>query len=72
MRVVPMRIAPVAPARPMPVPPGDGLTSPTATVCAALLLALFFLVFQIASVLQAPPFPDCSFIGGSVKDSCSR
>jgi len=67
MRIVP--IAPV-PARPLPVPDGDGPTSPTAIICAALMLALVFLALQIASVLRTPSFPDCSSIGDSVKDSC--
>jgi hypothetical protein len=67
-----MRIFPIAPvpARPLRVPDGDRQASPTAIICAALMLALVFLAFQIASVLRAPPFPDCSSIGDSVKDSC--
>jgi hypothetical protein len=67
MRIVP--IAPV-PARPLRVPDSNGLASPAAMVCAALMLALVFLVLQIASVLRAPLFPDCSSIGDSVQDSC--
>jgi hypothetical protein len=35
-----------------------------------LILALVFLALQIASVLRAPLFPDCSSIGDSVKNSC--
>jgi hypothetical protein len=67
MRIVP--IAPV-PAKPLPAPDSGKLASPTAIICAALMLALVFLALQIASVLRAPPFPDCSSIGDSVKDSC--
>jgi hypothetical protein len=67
MRIVP--ITPV-PARPLLGPVGAGQPSPTAIICAALVLALVFLAFQIASDLQAPAFPDCSSIGDSVQDSC--
>jgi len=46
--------------------------SPTAGVAGlALMLALVFLALQIASALRAPPFPDCSSISDSVKDSCT-
>jgi hypothetical protein len=64
-----MRIIPAAPvpARRISIPGGS---SPTAIVCAALMLALTFLAFRIAGVLDAPPFPDCSFIGDSVEGSC--
>jgi hypothetical protein len=50
-----MRIVPASPvpARPILVRPVDGYRSPTAIVCAALLLALVFLAFQIASALAA-------------------
>jgi hypothetical protein len=67
-----MRIVPVAPvpARSIAIPAGRGLASPTAIVCAALLLALVFLVFRIAGVLDSPPFPDCSSIVDSVEGSC--
>jgi len=68
MRIVP--IAPV-PARPLPVPDSGRPASPTAIICAALMLALVFLALQIASVLRTPAFPDCSSIGDSVKDSCT-
>jgi hypothetical protein len=68
-----MRIVPVAlvPARSLRARDSDGLASPTAIVCAALMLALAFLALQIASVLRTPSFPDCSSIGDSVKDSCT-
>jgi hypothetical protein len=69
-----MRIVPVAPvtAKALPAAAGARLASPTAIICAALTLALVFLAFQIASVLRAPSFPDCSSISDSVKDSCPR
>jgi hypothetical protein len=67
MRIV--QVAPV-PARPISVPAGSGHASPTATICAALMLALIFLVFRIAGILGSPSFPDCSFIVDSVDDSC--
>ncbi|WP_298257465.1 hypothetical protein [Bradyrhizobium sp.] len=50
MRSVP---AVPAPARPISVRPGSGFASPTAIVCAALILALVFLAFQIAGGLVA-------------------
>jgi hypothetical protein len=48
-----MRIVPAAPvpARPLSAPTGSGHASPTATICAALMLALIFLVFRIAGIL---------------------
>jgi hypothetical protein len=48
-----MRIIPAArvPARPMSMP---AILSPTAIVCAALVLALVFLAFRIAGVLVSP------------------
>jgi hypothetical protein len=51
-----MRIVPVAPvtARSIAVPAGRRHASPTAIVCAALTLALAFLVFRIAGVLVPP------------------
>jgi hypothetical protein len=64
MRIIPAK--PV-PARPISMPAGS---SPTAIVCAALMLALVFLAFRIAGVLGLPSFPDCSFIGDSVDGSC--
>jgi hypothetical protein len=70
-----MRIVPAAPfpAKPLSAPDRAGLASPTTIVCAALLLALVFLGFQIAGAfLRAPSFPDCSSIGDSVKESCPR
>jgi hypothetical protein len=62
-----MRIIPAAPvpARPTSMPGGS---APAAIVCAALMLALFYLAFEIAGVLSSS-FPDCSFIGDSVDDS---
>jgi hypothetical protein len=41
------------------------LASPTAIVCAALMLALVFLAFRIADEI-GPPFSDFSSIGDSV------
>jgi len=67
MRTVPA--APV-PARSIAITAGRGLASPTAIVCAALLLALVFLVFRITGVLNSPSFPDCSSIVDSVEGSC--
>jgi hypothetical protein len=48
-----MRIIPAAPvpARPISMP---ATRSPTAIVCAALMLALAFLAFRIAGVLVSP------------------
>ncbi|MGA2057744.1 MAG: hypothetical protein ABSG88_20860 [Bradyrhizobium sp.] len=45
-------------------------SSPTAIVCAALMLALALLLFKIAGALSSSPFPDYSFIGDSVDGSC--
>jgi hypothetical protein len=61
-----MRIAPPAPgpATPISVSSG-GHTSPTAIVCAALLLALVFLVLRIAGAVASPSFSDCSSVGDS-------
>jgi hypothetical protein len=69
-----MRIVPIAPvrAKPRPAPAGGGQASPTPIVCAALMLALCFLGFQIANALRAPLFSDCSPIGDSVQDNCPR
>jgi hypothetical protein len=36
------------------MPAGNGHASPTAIVCAALMLALAFLAFQIAGVMVSP------------------
>jgi hypothetical protein len=62
-----MRIVPAAavPARPPSLPVAGAHGSPAAIVCAALMLALVFLLFRIAG----GTFPDCSFIGDSV-DGC--
>jgi hypothetical protein len=67
MRIVP--IVPV-PATPRPMPENGRPASSRAIVCAALMLAIVFLAFQIAGVLKAPPFPDCSSINDSVDGSC--
>jgi len=67
MRIV--RPAPV-PAKVIAGPAGNGRTSPTAIVCAALMLALAFLAFQIAGALSSRAFPDCSLIGDSVEANC--
>jgi hypothetical protein len=67
-----MRIVPVAPvsAKPLPTPARAEAASPAAIICAALMLALVFLAFQIAGALRASSFSDCSSIGGSVEQSC--
>jgi len=49
-----MRIVPAAPVPTKAIPAGSFHTSPAAIVCAALMLALVFLVFQIAGVLVSP------------------
>jgi hypothetical protein len=67
MRIVPL--LPV-PAKPPQVRLRADPASPTTIVCAALMLALAFLAFQIASVLRTHSFSDCSSIGDSVKQSC--
>ena len=66
-----MRIVPAAPvpAKVVSVSASRGHTS-TAIVCAALMVALVFLAFRIADGLISSAFPDCSFIGDSVDDSC--
>jgi hypothetical protein len=66
-----MRIVPAAPApakRPPLRPRVE--TSPTAIICAALMLALVFLAFQIASAVRTSAFSDCSSIGDSVGENC--
>jgi hypothetical protein len=67
-----MRIVPVlpAPAKSLSAPPRGRTASPVALICAALMLALVFLAFQIASVLRTSSFSDCSSIGDSVEESC--
>jgi hypothetical protein len=67
-----MRIVPLlpAPAKSGAVPPRVKTASPAALICAALMLALVFLAFQIASALRTSSFSDCSSIGDSVKESC--
>ncbi|HET7886367.1 MAG TPA: hypothetical protein VFL62_09095 [Bradyrhizobium sp.] len=67
MRIVP---AAVLPAKPLSVPPSGKSASPAAIICAALMLALVFLAFQIASALRVDSFSDCSSIGDSVSESC--
>jgi hypothetical protein len=66
-----MRIVPAAPvlAKPTSVPAAPGHGSPTAIVCAALMLALVFLLLRITGVLGSPLFPDYSSIDGSVDGS---
>jgi hypothetical protein len=66
-----MRIVPVAPASAelLPARPRAISTSPAAIICAALMLALVFLAFQIAGVLRASAFSDYSSIGDSVAES---
>jgi hypothetical protein len=68
MRIVPAAAA--APAGPASAPAARGYASPTAIVCAALMLALVFLVLRIAGILGSASFPDCSSIGDSVDRSC--
>ena len=67
-----MRIVPAAPvpARQTSILPARDHASPTAIVCAALMLALVFLALRIAVAFGQSPFPDCSFIGDSVDGSC--
>jgi hypothetical protein len=67
-----MRIVPAAPvpAKTASVPASRGPMSPTAIVCAALMLAVVFLAFRIADGLVSSAFPDCSLIGDSVP-TCS-
>jgi hypothetical protein len=67
-----MRIVPVAPAsaKPQLVPLRPVSASPAAVICAALMLALAFLAFQIAGVVRASAFSDCSSIGDSVVEIC--
>jgi hypothetical protein len=67
-----MRIVPFAPfpAKQPPALHRAQRASPTAIICAALLLALGFLALQIASNLRTTLFSDCSSIGSSVKGSC--
>jgi hypothetical protein len=67
-----MRIVPVAPAPAelFPTRLRAISASPAAIICAALMLALVFLAFQIAGVLRASAFSDCSSIGDSVAESC--
>jgi hypothetical protein len=66
-----MRIVPAAPvpARSMSVPADSRHASAAALVCAALMLSLAFLAFQIAGVLGSS-FSDCSPIGDSVGGNC--
>jgi hypothetical protein len=64
-----MRIVPV-PARSIFVPADSAQASPAAIVCAALLLALIFLIFQIAHILGSQSFPDCSSIVDSLDGGC--
>jgi hypothetical protein len=49
-----MRIVPAAPVPAKAISAGSFHTSPTAIVCAALMLALVFLAFQVAGVLVSP------------------
>jgi hypothetical protein len=67
-----MRIVPVllAPAKSLSAPPRSRTASPVTLICAALMLALVFLAFQIASALRTSSFSDCSSIGDSVEESC--
>jgi len=67
-----MRTVPAAsvPARPLPFRSRAETASPTAIICAALLLALAFLAFQIARAELNYSFSDCSSIGDSVGESC--
>ena len=67
-----MRIVPAVQvsAKPRPVYTRSGTTSPTAIICVALMLALVFLAFQVASSLRMPSFSDCSSIGDSVEATC--
>ena len=68
-----MRIVSVAPfsAKAVSVRIARRPSSPGAIVCAALMLALILLAFQIGRVLDSGLFSDCSFIGDSVTAGCS-